>query len=1845
MNLQTFLRAFCCAFYPSLLLLLLCDGRLAQAQSITPIPQQLGIWKYDSSFVIFGQGIDDPIIAVDDYHMRFTQGYNIGIPSINAVLATTYRGVHYDTVTGLWDNLGSEADSIRKYFLLNAYAKGFGIVGHPHHTHFSVTHAKNYDAWIHPPLTKDIQNFYPTISFPYNRVSFPYELYEWPYLSGSGWGFFGQDTLKRDLKHRFYSYITVDARDENDPDDTISSVLMFGDAGFNIDVLTRSDTGLYNDVYHIWADENGTPRSPSVADSLEQLYDKSRILDVGVAIWADDEPLRNDSLDWDNDTAIGYTDIYLRDTAMQSRDNASRHLDSIWVVTGADTVWYDMTPGNRLFRVFYTGGWQATSTTAVPIDTCKCALYRRLVRDTVTKKEYLEISDSTNSKYTPAGGQFYEILTEVDPSPYWPMDVDVPWEFNDGGREFPPASTSPEAASYCEWLLKWRRDSLSASDPRHLPEGSFIRYRPYAFAPGDIVDREVRPAAAGARSDLIYRFTTTRLVDVSFARGRVAQRLVKLIEEGIFDSLIRVEMGEIFSHTIVDSLLVNVVIADEISHPRQRAGAVVDGLVQQILADSGAKQSIFMNPPINFLGFRVAMGDFDSTEVNSQPNKKMIHMVSRQAYRFFAPLPIPISYLNPDSLGRFCYDTVYGLKEVDTLDTIVTIQGGDTIVTVHQNIKRQVAGNSQFDHDYYTDLVQKDIFGKYRDVSAEGASTNQKGMIPAIGTMVNAFRFDNLDVSPYSNPVYNIVQTHGYWIPSGATPVGDLPPHSWPRIMGTRIPTAEEIVAQTWLSVNTGVEGVGFADIRDDGHTVGFLRYTGPESYADEYGTYTHTNSGYGGGPIEGFWLARKSRHTAVKEASTELHYIDTVVGWRNVQFRREQISVYDTVQTFASIPMLRDLKAERAKRYDYSVNGSGVYTFNGSDTIDARSETYVEATHYGPAPGSAESQSGAHFLLITNRLTWPVSSLVLSDSTVDYFNTKAHSGAQTASIGLGAIDVRRAIVVLENNTNVISDSVLVERISPFSTWNTRAAFGDTITLDWMLPGRGHFYRVTPIPSGVSNYGVAYNNAVRSENTVDDTDPGYQVTVVERDSAVWVRTYVPGSGWGEEFLVSAAADTARVTGLSRRLAHNILPAVARVRDGEALLVVWQRLDTNDQGTVEALHIAGKPDSSAIANATPLTISSPRTINRSWMKMAPAVVGFDGGWIIAWGAPTNGIEVAALRNETVPDVADDRSNISVVRGQQLSYPSRFGLTNVTVPLDSICMYPTLAYVPNEEILNEGQSNEQHLRWGHLAWQQGADSSESIQSSGPYIMYKKIGVEWRWDSVKPLLKLNQPVEHVSQSLPGCRFYHPSIAADSLRVGVAFESRALLVPRHIPSGGSIGEIKAVTLRFRDSLKADGTSANARRWSSPAYYWGDSSNFYVYPSLTEFPIKPRADLLNTPEGALAWFNQTDGTSQWSYRYGELLPGSLPDGNYPTMMLAPAVVEDPVTQTGVLYRETDSFTRQRGWGETGTYYTARMITDETYALDGFRDIFTVLPRTSGIHAHLSIGSRLPVSSTPCNFAVVQAGLAFDHVDGGQRDTFTIVPGTFFSPPENGETWIEDPDDGSKVVRTEAFPAGTITTTIRRYIGRTSDAVTWLNTFPYDTVMLSQPDVKILTELVRVADGTVLWQDDTISVRDMTSDALAEAVTVPTDAVTPSGTMVYTRIRAVPTLDVEYLLSAGFQFYEDNTAWITSPKRSSPWQIEQQTGNEAGESILRVQIIPNPAKDRADVRVTVQNPGTVTVSIWSLLGEQLAELPPITAETTGVYTVAVDLSNVKPGVYLVKAEENGRIATSRIHVE
>src|SRR5690606_17832741 len=121
-------------------------------------------------------------------------------------------------------------------------------------------------------------------------------------------------------------------------------------------------------------------------------------------------------------------------------------------------------------------------------------------------------------------------------------------------------------------------------------------------------------------------------------------------------------------------------------------------------------------------------------------------------------------------------------------------------------------------------------------------------------------------------------------------------------------------------------------------------------------------------------------------------------------------------------------------------------------------------------------------------------------------------------------------------------------------------------------------------------------------------------------------------------------------------------------------------------------------------------------------------------------------------------------------------------------------------------------------------------------GERIYYARVGVHFAGDPTvtQPSLWVDDNAEHVSKKIHACSFEHPSIAADSVRVGVAFEVNDLTTSRKI------------ALRFRDTVGLDpATGLPLKEWETFVYAFGEylrfgphirSGGMYVRPSLTEF-------------------------------------------------------------------------------------------------------------------------------------------------------------------------------------------------------------------------------------------------------------------------------------------------------------------------------------------------------------------------------------------------------------------------
>jgi hypothetical protein len=524
--------------------------------------------------------------------------------------------------------------------------------------------------------------------------------------------------------------------------------------------------------------------------------------------------------------------------------------------------------------------------------------------------------------------------------------------------------------------------------------------------------------------------------------------------------------------------------------------------------------------------------------------------------------------------------------------------------------------------------------------------------------------------------------------------------------------------------------------------------------------------------------------------------------------------------------------------------------------------------------------------------------------------------------------------------------------------------------------------------------------------------------------------------------------------------------------------------------------------------------------------------------------------------------------------------------------------------------------------HLAYQQG--KLDSIASQ--YIMHNMIACSLGAPMQKPVFWVS-PTEHVSAGLPGCGFLHPSIAVDSLSVAVAFQSHSYVSRRP-------------TLRFRDS---DTVTSEYTGWSARTYTWGSKGEYNEWPSLTMFPAARVSDLRNTIlgdttyKGAIVWYRTnapSNVATQQLYRFGATYPQPITNGQFPTMTLVAGREKLYYDATSVLFRgdttRLDSLIPRPTFGYR-YYYPAMLengpLTRLSYLktsgvttnvmpqanIGGEPDYSAGCPRMTGILIGVRIPIKLPMAELP--------GL----------------PPSFFTIGTDGAGVVRTLADVEEITRTGTFESGLLPAVIVRHVSRASDAVAWLNTQPYDSSLGSLADVRVVTELVRVSDSTVIWSDDTISVRAVTADTLETAVELPTHLLTP-GTEVFARVRMIPTSGMVYELNGGFAWEPDAAAFSLKGERWTPRSAPAVA--EPGAS-LGMLIVPNPARDRATIIIETRQPAEISVSLVDALGRIVRRYPTLSTARAGQHTLPIALDGIPNGLYLVRAEAEGTASVSK----
>lgn len=1307
-------------------------------------------------------------------------------------------------------------------------------------------------------------------------------------------------------------------------------------------------------------------------------------------------------------------------------------------------------------------------------------------------------------------------------------------------------------------------------------------------------------------TDFIFKLYTTRLNKLTFYRSRISPHMYDVFARGDLDSYIREDIGSIYTNPALDLVKRNfgrLGVDDEPIHPGLRADGLLLRKVQEAMEASnpGETRGTYNNPQTNMDGFRILTGDLDDTE------RKRVQVMAEQSYRVIASYRTPVTYANPDSMDATALSGLYRSQD-----------GGGKF--------RRIAYNSLADYQTYTEQSQESPhgpgdtwgFGKFLDYRNndiyDDANTRIFGpLVPFLARAVDVAQFKYRDYGP-KTAVWNVLMTMG-WNP--ALPAGlqqNQPNGAFDNEFDLRIPTPEEIVAQAWLTMNCGARGLIFGDMQWDNENLGVMDpFTFDHSV--EYGAMRSPN-----GSLDTvkyhypkMWVGMKSRFEAIREVAGDLHRIDSLVGWKNLIYNQEQMSVHDDRQTFASLPMLDTLYTRHAWRYAFTGGGD----FKDTAAVDPKNETYAEVTQFSPGIGDTASRlAGARYLLITNRRLWP------SDTSAYSAAVQLYGGA---SRGLGNIDVRRPVVRFKNGSNVIADSMLVEKVGASPAWSKKVKLGVDADLDWLKPGRGALYRVTPIPArGVSDYGTAYNNgihAVNASTAQKDTD---RVVVYERDSTVYLRAMDRHGVWGPEVLVSDAIDTLRFNTQipARRRSSNMTPTVALVHNGASCMVVWERRDSINRSTVEARYYQTLPTTTNTPASTRLRLSAQRVVNQPY-RMTPAVVGVDSGYAVAWATPTSGIEFVAIRDNATPTLAADVSLVSKFFEPMLVL-SELGQLQTWAVIDSLSQFPSLAYCSNYWVpAHATNSLTGSFHFVSLAYQQGR------APAGPFIVYRPIGVRFTAGG-KPLVTLMEPGENVTVNMHGCSFQHPSIAVDSFRVSVAFESRAWFERKaNAPAPNQI-----VTLRNR--RQPWGGLGNLL-WNMATYYWGDSLADHQWPSLTMFPKLTSTTARSRHDGGLAWvrslFAAPAPNEMYLYRYGDLQTTRLPNGKYPSMMLVPLDTSDPFASTGVFYRGDDptAFQRPRFLGGNGVYYPARL--EHTPLVQN--PAFTGGTRNNGrVFASATLGNRVPPNNECSAYARFFAGFWINRIPGGgSADPSLDVPYSFNAETSSATPFLLDTISKASLIAATAPFTSDRHVRIDRVMSGEDSIYAWLNSAPYDSVTGKPANIFVVTELVRAADSVVLWRSDTISARAVGYLRHEESEVIPVDSVASDTTQVFIRLAMMTTRGLQYTLSAGFHFSNDT---VIVPFKQAIRRVEQaERPTETGSASLRLSVVPNPTNGAGELRIATGHAGMVRVAIYDVMGRLVKTMDDLSVDAAGQYAVDLDLADLSQGRYTVQVVEGG----------
>lgn|GEM_PF-5181733 len=571
----------------------------------------------------------------------------------------------------------------------------------------------------------------------------------------------------------------------------------------------------------------------------------------------------------------------------------------------------------------------------------------------------------------------------------------------------------------------------------------------FGYAPGScesFCDSLIRSGRFGPNAvreyveagDFDMKLYSTRRLPMRFLRTRINQDLYDLLRRGALDTLIGRAVARFQGNDTIRRLFGMVAFDDETTHPTYRPHGELSRRLGRAMRERGLDSlGIWANPQANFDGFRALTGDLDSGGHGT------VRMIVRQDYNQIGALddPIPIAYPNPDSMSW------WGAHRIYSTDTLLRSNGAE------ERLRWSLIAPNSLDAYRAYNARRQRSFGSSLDARSQG-SVKQGALLPTLGRAVAAAKFGYREIGYReigAEPVqvWNSIQDMGWQ--TEAQPRRQEPGGAY-NAWGLRPPTAEEIAAQVWLSLNCGVDGLVYADAQYDGVNFGFVHAL-DGSHAAEYAsvlpaniTAEHTREDLLALTQPLMWTGFRSRFDVVRRLNREIRLLDSILVLREMRFDREQLSLSDPRADIRGIPLLDTVVTRQARRHRVGRDGK----YLDSSAVDPRGESWLEVSHFLPAP--RDTHAGSHYYLFTNRRCWPVDRLA--------YGAEARAFGSGA-VGLGAIDVRRPVITLGGAPD---GRYLVEKVGHEAAWPSREIdAGEEIELDWLEPGWGAFYRVTPL--------------------------------------------------------------------------------------------------------------------------------------------------------------------------------------------------------------------------------------------------------------------------------------------------------------------------------------------------------------------------------------------------------------------------------------------------------------------------------------------------------------------------------------------------------------------------------------------------------------------------------------------------------------------------------------------------------------------------------------------------------------------------------------------------------------